>query len=263
MNKNILLTLFIIIIIIILLYYIYYYNIINIKFIDKNTCIKFIENDNDNYFKNFSNADLYARKINNIHEYIINSTNCCVDFTQKEKKLITYCCIKADNFLKKYNNILNGNEISNIKWNIALTDNINNNEYEEGFPHTRNNIIFLSRKILNNNTLVNTLIHEKIHIYQRYNQVKIEKIINNMGYIPTKKTHLLKRANPDLNDIIYYNIYYNKYLLCYYNNNKPKSIDDIYCNINNDIKNEHPYEIMAYTIAGEYDKLNIKKYINI
>jgi hypothetical protein len=54
-----------------------------------------------------------------------------------------------------------------IKWKIGLVDG---NLYESGLPHTRFDLIIIPLKLLNRifgmNQLINTLIHEKIHVYQ-------------------------------------------------------------------------------------------------
>ena len=73
-------------------------------------------------------------------------------------------------------------ELINIKWIFECTDNNDKKQYEEGLPHTRENIIFLTKSIIKNNeeNLINTLIHEKIHIYQRNNK-NIFDILNNMN----------------------------------------------------------------------------------
>tara|TARA_B000000437_G_C11689197_1_gene322081 strand:+ start:1594 stop:2421 length:828 start_codon:yes stop_codon:yes gene_type:complete len=230
----------------------------NITFLDYDTVKNFIIDDNDNYIKNLTEYDLIARNVKNTDDYINNITNCIKNFTLEEKNIISKACIEADKFLHTYNNILNGKIIAKIKWKFALTY-YNNFEYEEGFPHTRHDIIFLSEKIIPkelNHNFINTLIHEKIHIYQRFNN--IDNIIKKLGFIKhhnTKKYN--NRANPDLNNFLYTNSN-NQLLQCIYNDN-PKSINDVVCLNNNHIY-EHPYEYMAYKIANEYNKTIIDKY---
>jgi len=71
--------------------------------------------------------------------------------------------------------------VAGIKWVFANTyanyskDVIK--EYEQGLPHTRENIILLSKNVLKYDELdlTSTLIHEKIHIYQRYNPELFDK----------------------------------------------------------------------------------------
>lgn len=229
----------------------------NITFLDYNTVKNFIIDDNDNYIKNLTEYDLIARNVKNTNDYINNITNCIKNFSLEEKNIISKACIQADKFLNTYNNILNGKNIAKIKWKFALTY-YNNFEYEEGFPHTRNDIIFLSEKIIPkelNHNFINTLIHEKIHIYQRFNN--IDNIIKKLGFIKHYTKKYNNRANPDLNNFLYTNSN-NQLLQCIYNDN-PKSINDVVCLNNNHIY-EHPYEYIAYKIANEYNKTLVNKY---
>ena len=236
-----------------------------ITFLDKKSIIDFFNKDHDNYIKHLSKFDLIARNVDTNIDYIKKISFCTKDFTENQKNIINNCCKKADDFLKEYNELLDGKQIAKIKWNIALTYKYDNFEYENGLPHTRKNIIFLSDKMIPESEtpdFVNTLIHEKIHVYQRYNESTVDKMlsnklrINKVVYFNPKK-----RANPDLNNNIYQNDK-NEILQCYYNSNTPNSIQDVTC-LNNNSINEHPYELLAYNIANKYNEYLMKKYINI
>lgn len=236
-----------------------------ITFLNKSSIIDFFNKDYDNYIKNLSKLDLIARKVDSNNEYINKISYCVKDFTENQKNILNICCKKADNFLKQYNELLDGKQIAKIKWKFALTDKYDNFEYENGLPHTRKDIIFLSDKMIPENEtadFINTLIHEKIHIYQRFNESVIDNMlsnklkINKIVYYNPKK-----RANPDLNKNIYQNSK-NEIMQCYYNSNTPNSIQDVTC-LNNNSINEHPYELLAYNIANKYNEYLMKKYINI
>lgn len=236
----------------------------DVTFYDEKDTTEFLLRDSDNYVINFTIYDLMARKVDSKDEYIKKISKCSKNFSQEQKDIIKSACSQADDFLFNYNNILNGKEISKIPWVFCLTYN-NNYEYENGFPHTRENIIFIPEKIIPNTVtidLVNTLIHEKIHIYQRYNKNIMDVIMNNMGYKITTEYNPKKRANPDLD----YNTYYDRnkevLLQCYYNSDRPNSITDVTCTDNNNIY-EHPYELIAYKIANEYNSKILENYINI
>jgi hypothetical protein len=274
-NKNIYVyTLYLIITILISLIIYYSYKILNkkierydnqINYLDKNYVIDYLYNDYDNYVNSLSNFDLIARKVNSNDEYKEKISKCAKDFSENQKHIITNCCNKADNFLNNYNDLLDGKEIAKTKWKFALTDKNQTNEYENGLPHTRGDIIFLSEKMLPEtitDDLVNTLIHEKIHIYQRNNKSLIDNVLANKLNI-TKITYYnpKKRANPDLNSDFYVNEK-NEILQCYYNSDNPNSIQDVSCLHNNNLY-EHPYEYLAYEIANKYNENLIKKYINI
>jgi len=235
----------------------------NINFLKKEETIDFLYNDSDNYFKNLTDTDLYARKVNNYNIYKNKSIECATDFNNNQINIITKSCIEADKYLNNYNKLLKGSDIAIIKWNLALTKNYNNFEYENGLPHTRKNIIFLSDKIIPNtinHNFINTLIHEKIHIYQRYNPDILENVINKMGFKKTSFKNKKQRSNPDLNNSIYIDNNNNK-LSCLYRSNKPDSINDVICFKNNNLY-EHPYELIAYNIANEYNHSQLEKYKN-
>lgn len=236
-----------------------------ITYLDTASVIDFFNRDYDNYVKNLSRYDLIARNVDSSNEYIQKIAYCAKNFTESQKKVIDNCCKKADDFLKQYHELLDGNQIAKINWKFALTYKNDNFEYEDGLPHTRSDVIFLSDKMIPETEtpdFVNTLIHEKIHIYQRYNESIIDNMlseklkINKIVYTNTKK-----RANPDLNNNIYQNNK-NEIMQCYYNSNTPNSIQDVTC-LNNNSINEHPYELLAYNIANKYNEYLMKKYINI
>lgn len=236
----------------------------NIKFFKKQETLDFLYNDEDNYIKNLSIIDIYARKVKNSNIYKNNCMKCTTDFNKNQIDIITEASKEADKYLNNYNKLLNGKDIAKIKWNFALTQNNNNYEYEDGLPHTRKNIIFLSDKIIPNtisHNFINTLIHEKIHVYQRYNPKILENVINKMGFKKTSFKNIKQRSNPDLNNLIYINKN-NQKLSCLYKNNKPSSINDVICLENNNLL-EHPYELLAYNIANEFNHSELQKYIKL
>ena len=252
-----------------------YENIENIHFMTYKETADFFTKDTDMYVRNMSDLDLHARKVKTYIEYINNIEDTAISFTDEEKELLIKCAKNADIYLRKetfkeldYAKYINGNNIADIKWIFAntYTNRYNNilKENEEGLPHTRENIIFLSKNVLKYDelALTNTLIHEKIHIYQRYNSSIFDKIIKEMGLkeldIKTYKYAKYIRSNPDTNNKIYYNG--DKIMVCLYRNDKPNSINDV---IHNNYATEHPYEKIAYEIAENFYKYNKNKYINI
>jgi hypothetical protein len=225
-------------------------------------------------------------------DYIDNIEDTAITFTAEEKELLGKCADKADNYFKterfkelEYANHINGNDIAGIKWIFANTYANHYNdmikEYEEGLPHTRENVIFVSKNVLKYDelNLTNTLIHEKIHIYQRYNSNIFSKIIKDMGLLELDKGSYKSakyiRSNPDTNGKIYYapdntttlanaakaaNAADTNVMVCLYRNDNPNSINDV---IHKNYSNEHPYEKIAYEIAENYYKYNKNKYVDI
>ena len=159
---------------IILIIFIFIYNYkepftIPITFLTKDETIDFILKDEDNYIKNLTIFDLRARKTGTTDEYLYKSARNALEFTQEQKDKLTICANEAYNY---FNN--------NFTWIFALMSS----EYEDGYPHTRSNIIFISPSIINydNTELIKTLIHESIHIYQRYNKTAIETYLIENGF---------------------------------------------------------------------------------
>lgn len=232
----------------------------NYIFLNKKDTISFFKNDEDHYVRNMTKYDLKCRNSNTAKEYIDRICECVVDFTEDEKNRLVKCANKADSFFAnyKYMNKLNCKTLLKIRWKFALTSkNKYGEDYEEGLPHTRKDIIFLSKSEISHNEndiiLTSTLIHEKIHIYQRYNTRTMDILIKDMGYIEYNRgnTSKLKRTNPDINDKTYYDASNNKIMLIEYNSEEPNSINDIKTS---DYKYEHPYEKMAYEIQNEYTR---------
>jgi len=239
----------------------------SIEYLTSQMVSDFLNRDYDNYVNNLSRFDLIARKVDTNNQYIQQISNCAKDFTETQKNIINNCCKKADEFLQQYNHLLDGKEIAKLNWKFALTDKQNGLEYEDGLPHTRSDIIFFSDKMIPETEtpdLVNTLIHEKIHVYQRQHESDVDVILSNsdkLGFHKIVHFNPKKRANPDLNNNTYKNPN-NELMQCYYNSDNPNSIQDVTCLHNNSV-NEHPYEFLAYTIANKYNDYLIKKYINI
>jgi len=237
----------------------------NVDFFDKAKTKQFLMNDEDNYVKSLTKYDLIARKSEDHKSYLIKISECASSFTYVEKNKLMKCIKLADSFLKNFKwKTLDCIEISILPWKFALTSKVNNFEYEDGLPHTRKDIIFLTRNNLvsHDEHLINILIHEKIHIYQRMNKSKMNKIVNEMGFVVFTQTNelnlKLKRSNPDIDNEIYYDKQQGIINLCKYSSENPSNISDVE---SNNMSSEHPYEKMAYEIAGEYSRqvLNEKK----
>lgn len=246
----------------------------NIYFMTYKETADFLLMDSDKYVQNMSEIDLFARKAESTDEYRKNVSDLAISFQEDHKSKLLKCSKEADLFLDSYDfkkekssyKMINGKDLSQIKWIFALTQRLNNREYEDGLPHTRGNVIFISLNVLNyeETDFINTLIHEKIHIYQRNNKILFQKILSEMGYsiidrniLPYKR---FIRANPDTDGNIYYDKKTNKEMVCIYRNENPSGLNDV---IVNNFSLEHPYEKIAYDIANKYYVKNAKKYIDI
>jgi hypothetical protein len=215
-------------------------------YLSKEETANIIKMDRDNYIKNLTKYDLYARDVSTSDEYIYKIIEGCLNFSENQVIKLNNCSKIARKFFdNKY------------IWKFALIDEV----YEEGFPHTRMDIIFLSPKVLNytDDNLTRILIHESIHIYQRYNITEINNYLKENKYTVSRRrdSEPLMRANPDLDEYIYKDKN-GEEMIYKYKSSMPKGINDIVPN-----KNEHPFEKMAYEISEEYGRFKISKYINI
>jgi hypothetical protein len=193
------------------------------------------------YILKLNKVNLIARYYPNDYnpnDYINYYKDNLLEFSENEKNKIKKIILKCDNKIKKYNSLFN------IQWKICKISN----KIENGFPHTLNDIIFVSSI-----PDIKTLIHEKIHIYQRYNKEKTEELYNKYGFSKVNKIKdELRRYNPDLDNYDYK--YNNTIFYAKFNSNNPKNLLDYKIELlGNEISllyfNEHPNEIFAYMIS--------------
>lgn len=238
-------------ILLILLVLYYCYNNIkkndsNIQFLNKYELYKLLEK-NTEYYDTFNNNDNKVRSINNTSNYIDIIRNSVSDFTSIEKEILTRAINMACIKLRKINlPYFDGNVAADIVWKLGITKN---NKYEGGYPHTIKDTILLSRTDnVNINILVDTLVHEKVHIYQKkyYEKYLIYLKENNFNIIRKKLDSDNIRANPDT--YYDYNIYKknNQMYMMQYNSN-PNSISDT---TPSNQYYEHPLETMAIEITN-------------
>lgn len=221
-------------IVILIIFFIYMKVVEKIEFLSLKDTQKFISLDEDKFIENMTKYDIYARTQQYMKKIYYNRIyNVCSYFTIYEKYYISYI---VEIINKKLINV-------NIPWRFAKTEGI---VYENGFPHTRKDIIFLTSKHLKytKEKFIKLLIHEKIHIYQRYNKNKMRVYLKKLGYsIHCHKEKFIKRrSNPDLDEYIYKDRN-GKIMICEYVNEHPKNLLDInYMNT----EYEHPYEMLSY-----------------
>jgi hypothetical protein len=224
----------------------------SILFLSKYDLIKILNNDNDDYYNKFTIYDLRARNIANKNEYYKNIEKSAIDITDAEKEKIQQSIkIVHNNFQNIAITGFDGNKANSIPWKLGCIDK---KLYESGLPHTRDDIIIISKKILNDYDtmrLAQTLAHEKVHIYQKIYKDDIQEYLNenNIKLIRKRTMNDLGRANPDLDDYIYKDdkIVYS----ANYNTEHPTSIEDITYNPKYGQSSEHPFEKMAIEIENK------------
>ena len=222
-----------------------------INFMGKEETQGMFRRDRDNYVGNMTKYDLVARRVATASEYIQKSVDAVGVFTSYERQTIKRCVLNANTFFNELEIDVPGFEPGNvaaIPWNFAKTKG---NAYEMGFPHTRADIIFVSSSIFNNDdrNITSTIIHEKVHVYQRMYPHMMELYAKHIQCTSKKPvgTYPLARANPDLDRFIY-NCSSRDWVFQYKTTN-PTSITDV---DQHEHTMEHPNEHMAYYIASLY-----------
>jgi hypothetical protein len=214
-----------------------------VTFLSAAETAKFIRKDGDNYVHAMTPWDLYARRVKTPEEYMERAAAAAIDFSPADKEKYSKAAEDADAVFMRL-----GHEIiAAMQWKLALTTG---DAYEAGMPHTRMDTIFLASKGVirgSHAQLVETLVHEKLHLFQRANPDKMIHLLARAGYTRWKlRAHEPRiRANPDLDPYIYIDPATEKPMAAYYTSDTPYSISDI------DVapRDEHPFERMAYELV--------------
>jgi hypothetical protein len=222
------------------------YNDDSITFLSKNELENILISDNDNFYSRFFKTDFEVRKINNISEYTSKIKNSVTDFTENEKKYVSEIITSIND---KFENVnlpwLNGKKFNQIKWKLGL---VSGYDYENGLCHTRNDTIIIQRDKLNHN-FYKTLIHEKVHVYQKMypEDSEIFLKLNNFKKIRKVTESDMIRANMDIDEWIYADQNGNEYKAVF--NKNPIDIQDVTFSPCNSQSCEHPLEKMAIDIS--------------
>lgn len=218
-----------------------------ILFLDRESTISLL-NGNDEFYSKFHQNDLVARRVQSVNEYksrVIIDCGCTPSLYEKIR--LAWAIREADRRISKIReNWFDGRKAKMIKWKIACTTG---KAYENGYPHTINDTIVISKEIVNEYSmkdLVDTLIHEKTHIYQRQFREDVKRYIdeNQFGVLKRREADDNIRTNPDIDDMIYiHQPSGDVYKLTY--REDPKTISDT---IERELDKEHPYEEMAMRV---------------
>ena len=245
--------------------------------------INYLIND---FFKNIGETDIKIYFMNkdiilgtDFNKWIIKKLSDVQINFLKENIKYSVNCLKNINI-----NLVNKNKNLNYDlWKLCIFDNMFFN-----LPFTLDDIIFIPISYINssmnktgffdniNKSFSKTLVHEKIHLLQRYNEDLWDKyILENTKWIITDKQLIMKCCLINNNKIIYNpDTFYVKNKFVYEKNNK-KYFGLMLLNSKNEIKNiwfqvveinniinlypvpetinnyEHPYEELAYGMASE------------
>lgn len=222
-----------------------------VTFLTKDSLNKLLST-KDGFFESFFDYDYYARNVKTFEEYLPLIKASVDDFTDDEKVKLQRCTTECDRYLQTVSFPgFDGTKASNIVWTLGK---VTGKMYEYGLPHTRlQNLIVLPNTNINDddNQLIRTLIHEKIHLYQQQYPTDIQIYLDRSNIVKFKKRQYddLIRVNPDLDDWIYKNLtsgfVYDK---AQYNSKSPINILDVK---NTNQLFEHPFEKMAVEISRQ------------
>jgi hypothetical protein len=219
-----------------------------VRFMTKYEMDELIDNDDDKYISSMSNNDFAIRNVKSKEEYKKAVKESFCDIDENNKIILNRSCVKVDEKLKQSEPMFGVDlvKLSKLDWNIGCTCN---NKYENGLPHTRKDVIILPLKFIENrdseNTLCRLLLHEKVHIYQKFYKKEFEdELVENQHFTVTgNRTN--DPANPDLNGKLYSHSDRGKFYATYPKN--PKLFSDI-TYAKNSSSFEHPFEWVAYEI---------------
>lgn len=209
------------------------------------------------YFESMSALDLVARHVETKEEYKQLYLNSYEEFTDEELSILS-AVIKDIDYMT-----LGTKKYKVIPWKFVKV----NSNIENGYPHTLKDVIVLNSRVLesSNKDLINTLTHEKIHIYQRKYQDETSTLLSILSYKEISSGIIpeiilrRKRNNPDIknyymkDNIINLQLYLSDQprnissSSSYSYNTKTKQLQKASRNYNTS-QTEHPYEIMASII---------------
>lgn len=229
------------IILLIVILIIYYCTLVEpIQFLSGKDLKSLIMNDHDGYIKTLSKYDLLNRDCKTQFEYKLKYINNIIEFTPLQKERIKKYVIQASEFLRNVKSpFISNYHIMKIPWVFARTTML----LENGNPHTRQGIIFLPENSLDRPdiNIIRTLIHEKIHVYQKLYKCKFIHSLLCNGYTIIGRTRDYRRAsNPDTDNIIYRHPS-GRIMIRKYDSKDWK--DALY---------EHPNELISYSLAQQY-----------
>tara|TARA_Y100000389_G_scaffold204789_1_gene259681 strand:- start:8374 stop:8991 length:618 start_codon:yes stop_codon:yes gene_type:complete len=203
--------------------------------------------------------DFRARNVKSIEEYKvkIKSSFCNFSYLQKWNIIMKIISIHTKliiHYLKNKYQKQNQNQnlpiikFLNTKWKIGC---FQGKGYENGYPHTRGDTIFLPK---NQYISKNLLVHEKVHILQKKFPQLTDNYIKDNNFVRSSNTYSSKRANPDIDQYTYYNKDNKIEYSAKYKNQNPKNIGDVHYAYDSSQRYEHPFEQMAIDIASNLYK---------
>ena len=192
------------------------------------------------YFNRMSKYDLLARNVSSIDSYKKLYLDSIIEFTEEEKNILEEQTHKIDQVKFAV--------LRSIPWKFCKVKT----DIEQGWPHTLANVIVLNSKVFEQSSmeLFKTLVHEKVHVYQRLFPLETHVLITEyweFRVLDTLSNTLKIRNNPDINNFVYGSSTKKPFYRAYSTEN-PGSLQDTH--LVNSTTTEHPYELMAHLIPN-------------
>ena len=193
------------------------------EFLTRSQTQNFLAADPDGFFARLGPYDLKARRCRSRQEYKALAVNSALEWTPQEKDQLWRQAQLAQEFLET-------TPYAGLPWRFAKA------QYEEGLPHTRTNIIFLSEPVN-----AQTLVHEMVHVNQKMRGPRIPQ-----GYVVTGQRIENLRANPDTDGKVWYKngVPADSFFI-----QNPMSITDVQQYV------QHPFEAEAYALDYAFTRV--------
>ena len=198
------------------------------------------------YFGSMNRADLRARRQEDRNGYHDHYMASFMDFDASQRKQLEKWTRAADALCRSHA------RLARIPWKFARQ----RSDVEEGLPHTLDTVIVLSDPFFAQavDRCVETLIHEKIHVYQRLYPLYTYKLFHDVwqyAIFDVQSKYEDARSNPDLNGIVYSKNkvgFYMKYRGDAAGGLNAAAVEGVRGTTRE--RYEHPNERMAYEISG-------------
>lgn len=220
----------------------------HITFVPADAVISFLQSDPDHYYDTFTRFDLRARHVASVADYIDRIPEAIVDASAGLRARIRKAVPIVDARLARIRRVsFNGQKAADLPWHIGFMKENKDKLYEDGLPHTRIDLIMLPTRLAkaSDNELIDTLFHEKVHIYQKAYPRDLERWLAHNGFERvrrrTKGSRI--RANPDIDGWVYRDA--NRVYKCLYSSETPHHIEDVK---EGGLDFEHPFEAAAVAL---------------
>lgn len=218
----------------------------------------FLQHDADGFAARLTPADLYARRVRTAAEFRAKAARSAADFSPCARQVLTERARVVDAWLDTDAGrraatgkglVPNVDSLRSLPWKFACTAPLQDYVHEAGMPHTRADIVFVhaDQPIID----ASTLLHEKLHVWQRAYPQLASLAVREAGYLPIAPLAAFgsrARANPDVDGVVY--VHYTRPdvpLLATYASDRPSSLRDVVGGSAG--RAEHPYERAAYDLG--------------